>query len=444
MRLTAPRGALLGPALTILALTALALLACTDDGANGDAPPVDGAAADMDPADARVADGAAAEPESVGCFTAASTAFARPFEVDPRDYPFRSCVFETDAGRIHYFDEGPRDADETILVVHGNPTWSFLYRNIARAMLDDGHRVVALDHLGMGLSDIPPTAAFDYRPRSHAEHLEALVVALDLSDVTLVVQDWGGPIGLGMATRQPERIARLLIMNTWAWSVDADAPGPYHALIGWTNDVKRFVQFRPTFFCDLALTGQSELNAAEADPSRGPLFERVRAAYIAPAMDPVTGAYRTAEPCAPMQIFAESIGDDDAFQGEVEGRLGRLVGKPYALLFGLADPLFGALRCDPAVDPPCPGASACRCVEALLPTRVEGGCDDPAAGDFHVCEMPDGSIIEPYADRFEEILGGRSLIGRDAVDDADHMIQEWAPDRVIAALRRLLAHPPTE
>ena len=65
-----------------------------------------------------------------------------------------------------------------------NPTWSFLYRNIAKAMLEDEHRVVALDHIGMGMSDVPPTSEFDYRPRSHAAHLEDLVVALDLRNVT--------------------------------------------------------------------------------------------------------------------------------------------------------------------------------------------------------------------------------------------------------------------
>lgn len=94
-------------------------------------------------------------PDSATTPNDGSETFVRPFEVDPEDYPFASRVFRTAFGRIHYFDEGPRDADETILMVHGNPTWSFLYRNIAKAMIEDGHRVIALDHLGMGMSDVP-------------------------------------------------------------------------------------------------------------------------------------------------------------------------------------------------------------------------------------------------------------------------------------------------
>jgi pimeloyl-ACP methyl ester carboxylesterase len=379
---------------------------------------------------------------TTGCVTPASESFVRPFEVDAADYPFRSCAFETDYGRVHYVDDGPRDASEVVLMVHGNPTWSFLYRNIARAMIEDGHRVVMLDHLGLGMSDAPSTADFDYRPRSHADHLEDLVVTLDLSNITLVVQDWGGPIGLAMATRQPDRIGRLLIMNTWAWSIDAERPGEHHALIGWYDQASRLSTLGPTAFCDFALSGQSELNAAEADPSRGAVYDRVLAAYLSPAMDPVTRAYRTAEPCAPMQILAESIVDDDAFQGEIEGRIGALRGKPYGLLFGLSDVLFGALRCDQDGASPCPGDSACVCNEDVLPARVSGGCADPAAADYHVCQRADGSLFEPYADRFEALLGREDLVLREAVTGADHMVQEWAPDRVIAALRALLVLEP--
>jgi len=380
------------------------------------------------------------ESGDTSCATPASTTFFRPFALDSEDYPFCSCAFQTAFGRIHYFDDGPRDAGETILMVHGNPTWSFLYRNIAKAMIEDGHRVIALDHLGMGMSDVPLTSEFDYRPRSHADNLEDLVVALDLQNVTLVVQDWGGPIGLGMATRQHERISGILIMNTWAWSIDAENPGDYHELMAWTKQAKSFSSISPTFFCDFLLPGQSELNALAADPSRGAFYERVLAAYLSPAIDPTTGDYRTSEPGAAMQIFAESIGDDDAFQGEVEGRMGNLRGKSYSLLFGLSDQLFGALRCNMALDPPCPNGTTCVCDDELLPSRVKGGCSDPAASEFHVCKSSDGSIIDPYADRFVEILGTENLVNREVVPDADHMIQEEAPERVIQALRKLLDH----
>ena len=145
-----------------------------------------------------------------------------------------------------------------------------------------------------------------------------------------------------------------------------------------------------------------------------------------------------------MQIFAESISDDDAFQGEVEARMGSLRGKPYSLLFGLSDPLFGARRCNTGTFSPCPDGSTCSCDEELLPARVKGGCSDPASSRFRVCKESDGSIIEPYADRFEDLLGSESLVSREGVRDADHMIQEWAPERVIQALRNLLAYPGAE
>jgi pimeloyl-ACP methyl ester carboxylesterase len=266
------------------------------------------------------------------------------------------------------------------------------------------------------------------------------VVTLDLQNVTLVVQDWGGPIGLGMATRQHERISHILIMNTWAWSIDADNPGDYHEVVAWTKQAKNFVNLSPTFFCDVLFPGQSRLNAIAADPSLGVLYERVLAAYLSTAIDPDSGDFRTYEPCAPMQIFAESIGDDDEFQGEVEQRLTALRDKPYSLLFGQRDILFGALRCNSAVEPRCPGATSCVCDDELLPARVNGGCDVPAASGYHVCKAPDGSIVEPYPDRFVEILGNESLVSREGVRNADHMIQEYAPEHVITALRELLEH----
>lgn len=361
----------------------------------------------------------------------------RPFDVDAQLYPFDSCAHETESGLLHYIDVGPKDAAHTVLMVHGNPTWSFLYRNIAKELVADGHRVVVPDHLGMGMSDIPSTSAFDYRPRSHARHLEDLLVALDLDSVTVVVQDWGGPIGLSVATRHPERIAGMLIMNTWAWSIDSQDPGDYHALIDWYFQAKLAALMIPDFFCALALPGQSALNAAAADPTKGELYEAVRSAYISPAINPDTGEYRTDEPCAPMQIFAESIVDDDAFQGEVEGRLSALEGKPYALLFGQSDILFGAQRCDVGSDTPCPGTSTCTCDPVLLPSRIEADCAG-APEEFHVCKEADGSVFDPYPERFIELLGEDSLVMREVVPDSDHMVQEDAPDRVVEAIRTLI------
>ena len=127
-------------------------------------------------------------------------------------YPFAPHYHTIKTHRLHYLDEGQGDP---ILMVHGNPTWSFLYRDLIREFRTD-HRVVAPDHIGCGLSDKP--AGFPYRLETHIDHLESLVLALDLHNITLMVHDWGGPIGFGFAVRYPERIRRLIITNTASFS----------------------------------------------------------------------------------------------------------------------------------------------------------------------------------------------------------------------------------
>ncbi|CAL1151167.1 unnamed protein product [Cladocopium goreaui] len=130
-----------------------------------------------------------------------------------RDYPFGSQWLPLDAGRLHYVDEGPADAERTLLFVHGNPTWSFHWRRLIVG-LRDAHRCVAIDHLGCGLSDKPQRG---FRLADRVEHLGRLVDELDLRRVTLVAQDWGGAIGLGALLDRQERLDRVLLFNTGAW-----------------------------------------------------------------------------------------------------------------------------------------------------------------------------------------------------------------------------------
>lgn len=139
--------------------------------------------------------------------------------IDREEYPFESHFFDCEAGKMHYLDEGN---GSTVLMLHGNPTWSFLYRHLIRSLRPE-HRCVAPDHLGFGLSDKP--RGWSYLPRDHAANLTELIEGLGLKDLTLVVQDWGGPIGLWYAVHHPENVACLVIMNTWAWPVHRD---PYY------------------------------------------------------------------------------------------------------------------------------------------------------------------------------------------------------------------------
>jgi haloalkane dehalogenase len=120
------------------------------------------------------------------------------------------------SGRVHYVDEGTGDP---VLFVHGTPTWSFEYRHLIRALSREV-RCVAPDHLGFGLSDRP--ANFPYSPEAHAAVLDEFVQALDLTRLTLVVHDYGGPIGLPICLNHPERVARLVVINTWMWPFDDD------------------------------------------------------------------------------------------------------------------------------------------------------------------------------------------------------------------------------
>lgn len=119
----------------------------------------------------------------------------------------------TDAGRLHYADLGPRDG-RPVLLVHGNPSWGFLWRDLAAELARRGRRVIVPDHVGMGLSDRPARLL---RLEDRIRHLGSLADALGLADLDLGVHDWGGAIGLGLAGREPARFRRLLVTNTAAW-----------------------------------------------------------------------------------------------------------------------------------------------------------------------------------------------------------------------------------
>ena len=135
-------------------------------------------------------------------------------------WPYQPRWFNGDGGRMHYVDEGPADG-KPVVMLHGNPTWGYLYRNFIGPVVAAGHRAIAVDHLGFGRSDKPDQPEL-YTIRRHAERLDALLESLDLSDATVVCQDWGGPIGLYWATRHPERVRSLFILNTFAHR----PPGP--------------------------------------------------------------------------------------------------------------------------------------------------------------------------------------------------------------------------
>lgn len=139
-------------------------------------------------------------------------------------WPYAPKWFDTPDGRLHYIDEGPRDGIPVVMV-HGNPTWGYLYRRFIKALTGWGFRAIAMDHLGFGRSDKPARTSA-YSIPAHADRCAALLESLDLSEAVIVVQDWGGPIGLTWAARHPDRVSGLFILNTFFQRPSGAVPLP--------------------------------------------------------------------------------------------------------------------------------------------------------------------------------------------------------------------------
>lgn len=190
------------------------------------------------------------------------------------DYPFASHWFERDGLKQHYVDEG---AGAPVLMLHGNPTWSYYYRHLVLA-LRGTHRCVVPDHIGMGLSDKPDDAQYEYSLRQRVDDVEKLyqhLVAtkgLKPDGITLVVHDWGGMIGLAWAAAHPERIARLVVLNTAAFPMPRDKKLPFTLKLG-----------RSTKLGALLIRGFNAFaGGATSMAVVKPMPRAVREAYVAP------------------------------------------------------------------------------------------------------------------------------------------------------------------
>lgn len=240
-----------------------------------------------------------------------------PAWLDRELYPFAAHEARVPEGRVHYVDEG---AGPPVLLVHGNPTWSFLFRDVITAIRGT-RRAVAPDLLGFGLSDKP--AGFSYLPVDQARVFAAVVDELDLSGVTVVVGDWGGPIGLSWALDNPDRVAGIVVTNTWLWSVAGD--WYYRAFSGFMGGpVGRRLILRRNFFAG------SFLARAYGDRSR--LTPRIHEQYLRPL-----GSPQERQGCAvfPREIIGSSRWLDSLWQ-----RRSRLDGIPMTLVWGMSDIAF--------------------------------------------------------------------------------------------------------
>ncbi|MEM9832164.1 MAG: alpha/beta fold hydrolase [Bacteroidota bacterium] len=132
--------------------------------------------------------------------------------VDKSLYPFEHHFITLESGRMHYVDQGK---GEVILFVHGTPTWSFLYRDFIKELAKN-YRCITIDHLGFGLSEKP--GGSDFTPQWHTRNLSEFIEKKNLNNITLVVHDFGGPIGLAAGMEHADRIKRVVLFNTWLWS----------------------------------------------------------------------------------------------------------------------------------------------------------------------------------------------------------------------------------
>ncbi len=251
--------------------------------------------------------------------SARSTAIADPQWLDRGLFPFESRYLDLPMGRLHYVDEGPRTGP-TLLALHGNPTWSFLYRDVVASLSDDV-RVVAPDLLGFGLSEKPDD--FSYLPRDHARVFDRFVDELGLDDVVLLVHDWGGPIGLDWATRRPDRVRGVVVTNTWMWPHDSARVRWFSRLLGGWLGREAILRFNAF--------ARAVVPLAFADRSR--LSGEVHRQYVAPLSSP---SARKAS-----WVFPRELVGSRTWLGELWRRREALDGKPMLLVWGRADPAFG-------------------------------------------------------------------------------------------------------
>lgn len=247
--------------------------------------------------------------------------------LDRSAYPFRPRVFATAEGRMSYVDEG---SGPPVVLVHGTPTWSFLWRDLVGRLVSAGHRVIAPDHLGFGLSDKPADAA--YTPADHARRLRALLDTLELRNYTLVVHDFGGPIGLAAALGRAGGlgdVAALVVLNTWGWGLGGDRRMALVARLA-ASALSRVLCVR--------FNAEPRWLIPAVFARRRRLSPTAHRHYIAPFPDPASRQ----GPWALAQTLLGASAWYDRLWSDLGGRRAELARVPALLVWGLRDPVFGA------------------------------------------------------------------------------------------------------
>lgn len=237
------------------------------------------------------------------------------FTPDPRIYPFQSRWFDSSYGRVHYVDEGD---GPPILLCHGNPTWSFLYRGIIVA-LSDRFRCIAPDYLGFGLSDRP--AGFGYKIDEHARVVGELVDHLRLDGYLTMGQDWGGPISMAVAVERADRVRGVVLGNTWFWPADTLATKAFSRIM--SSPPMQYAILRRNFFVERLIPAGTQHR-----PSAG-VMEHYR------AVQPNAEARRGVAEMPKQILAAHPL--LARLAAEVPAKLG---GKPALFVWGMKDLAF--------------------------------------------------------------------------------------------------------
>jgi haloalkane dehalogenase len=284
----------------------------------------------------------------------------RPFEVNSTEYPFEDHWLPLSDGYVHYLDEGK---GSVVLLLHGNPAWSYMYRDVIKELRGEC-RLIAPDYPGFGMSRAP--SGYGFTPKEHSAVVADMVRHLNLRNLVLVVNDWGGPVGMGYAVDDSKNISGLVIMNTWAW------PSPLLMRVfslvmgGWPFGY--WLQTQRNYFAKTMLPDSIAMKQK--------ITSELRKAYVDP--------FPTPKSRTPTWVFPRQIRKARPWLAGLESKLASLADVPTQLLWGAKD--------------------------------------DPG---FPVKTM----------ERWQRYLGKCEV---EALADASHFVQEDRPDKVAAAIRRVI------
>lgn len=234
--------------------------------------------------------------------------------LNTNEYPFKHHYFDVNNTRMHYVDEGE---GEVILFVHGTPSWSFEFRNVIK-FLSKKYRCIAIDHIGFGLSEKP--AKYDYTVQNHTASLLKLISHLQLNQLTLLVHDFGGIIGLAAAEQIPEKIKGLVILNTWCRSIqDEPEYKKMKVILG--------SPLMPLLYRYLNFSAKYILPAAFGERSR--LTPEIHQHFMRP--------FSKASERNGTIAFAKSLLRDQDYYASVGKKLPLLKDKPVLIIWGMKD-----------------------------------------------------------------------------------------------------------